>query len=123
MSTTNVTTIRLLVAIRVSDGGGALDTVRVLAYEGQPEGAGFAFGDDLTMGEGEFCDGGDIDDDAFAEFSDIDGLATGLWIVEWDWTMAHDEEAEADFARYGKNRWLRPTLADLVAFEMLPAIS
>lgn len=55
-----------------------------------------------------------------AEFHHAAAIATGLWVVEWDWTMEPDEDFDDMNAAYGVDRWSRPTLDDLIMFDMLP---
>ena len=111
-------TIRLLLALHVAEpntGPGSLNAAVVLAYEGGPRDAGFALGDDLTMGEGYFADS-----ETPAQFHDTDHLTTGLWLCEWDWAIVYNEDDDETDHAYGKERWSRPSLADLTAFGLLP---
>ncbi len=66
--------------------------------------------------EGEFADAYDP-----AEFHHLDAVTTGLWIVEWDWSMKEDEDTADTVPAYSEERWSRPSLDDLVSFGMLEA--
>lgn len=112
-------TIRMLFAIHCGPGKKPADlhAALVLAYADGPHDAGFALGDDLTMGEGEF---GDTNVNP-AEFHHADHLTTGLWVAEWDWEMKYNEDDDVNAPAYSAERWSRPTHADLVAFDMVPA--
>jgi hypothetical protein len=98
------------------------EAAHLLAFEGEPEGASFSLGDDLTYGEGDF---GDYDKPA--EFNETQNVTTGLWIVEWDWHMAKVNSGHAaddyEAAVYSKDRWSRPAMSDLESFGMLPVAS